>query len=58
MKLSEYATYDALALAELVAKKQISVQELSQVGKKSGRYPEQQNQCRCRELGRGDRPPC
>lgn len=35
MKLSEYATYDALALAELVAKKQISVQELSQVGKKA-----------------------
>ncbi|MFC3864264.1 amidase [Alcaligenes aquatilis] len=35
MKLSEYATYDALALAELVAKKHISVQELSQVGKKA-----------------------
>ena len=30
MKLAEYSAYDALGLAELVAKKQVSAKELAQ----------------------------
>ena len=57
MNLTEYAHYDALGLAELVAKKQVSPKELALTAAKGHRNRQPHRQRRGRDLSRPHRGP-